>query len=214
MFGYIFKQRIPEAEHIGFIVYLAIGFWPWLAFSDSLIKSITNIEENKDLLGKISLDYKIPVIASISATFLLNIVGYLVVLIGLIIFAESFYYSSLPLLIFPIFLLYLLSIALGLFLSAMQVFIKDTLQLFTTIITLWFFLTPILYSESILPDTFKSIIKYNPLYVPLSFIHKALITGDDLPWISMIILVFCILIILFLSIKFFNKLSNYFVDNI
>jgi len=42
VFENIFKARIPEAAHLGFAVYLAIGFWPWTAFSESLLRSITS----------------------------------------------------------------------------------------------------------------------------------------------------------------------------
>jgi lipopolysaccharide transport system permease protein len=208
----IFKQRVPEAQEIGFIVYLAIGFWPWLAFSDSILKSISVLEENNDLLGKVDIDYKIPVIAAVSSSFVLNLFGYIIVLIGLIVFADSFHYESIPLVLFPILLLYILAVVLGLFLSATQVFVKDVQQFVTTLITLWFFLTPILYSESILPEKYKVFLKFNPLYTPISFIHKALITNQSLPWFELGILLLAAFILLYLAIVYFNKLSNHFVD--
>jgi len=214
VFDKIFGQRIPEAEEIGFIVYLALGFWPWMAFSEAVVRSITMVTDKKDLIGKIDVDFKIPVVASISASFSLNIIGYIVVLIGLVLFANKFYYLNLPLLIIPIIQLYVLAIALGLFLASLQVFIRDTLQFMTTIMTLWFFMTPIIYSESILPDGYKTIIQFNPIYTPITFIHKALIMDSSLPWYQMGVLSFSILIFLFFSIKIFNKLSPSFDEYI
>ncbi len=212
VFGVIFNNRIPEAENISFIVYLAIGFWPWQAFSESLLRSITAVSDNNDLIGKISIDFRIPVIASISASFFLNILGYIIVIIGLVLFAERFNYSSIPLIILPIAQLYCLAIALGLFLSAIQIFIRDTLQIVTTLITMWFFLTPIIYSESILPEKYKAIIQLNPVYTPISFIHRALITNQPLPWVNMLILSIVIVISLIFALKAFNKLAPSFED--
>lgn len=214
VFDKIFKARVPEAEEVGFIVYLAIGFWPWMAFSEAVIRSITSVTEKKELIGKVNIDFKIPIIASISASFFLNLIGYMIVLMGLVIFADVFYYENLPLLIIPLLQLYVLAIALGLILSSLQVFIRDTLQFMTTIMTLWFFMTPIIYSESILPDLYKSIIQLNPLYTPINFIHNALITNKQLPWLKMIILSVVIVIILYICLKIFNKLSNSFEEYI
>lgn len=210
VFGIIFKQRIPEAKDIGFIVYLAIGFWPWMAFSESLMKAITVVSEKSDLIGKVNIDLKIPVFASITANFSLNLIGYIIVLIGLALFADAFNYSRIPLLIYPIIQLYIFALALGLLLSALQIFIRDILQFMTTLITLWFFLTPIIYSESLLPVEFKKIIQFNPIYTPISFIHKSLITNQPLPWLNMFILTVFILVFLYISIKVFNKLAPHF----
>lgn len=211
VFGVIFgATRIPEAENIGFIVYLAIGFWPWMAFSESVMRAISVVSEKNDLIGKVNIDFKIPVIASITANFTLNLIGFILVLIGLTLFADAFNYSKIPLLILPIIQLYIFALGLGILLSALQIFIRDVLIFMTTLITLWFFLTPIIYSESILPAEFKRIIQFNPLYTPISFIHKSLLTDQPLPWMNMLYLTLFILIFLYLSIKVFNKLSPHF----
>ncbi len=210
VFDKIFGARIPEAKDIGFIVYLAVGFWPWIAFSEAVMRSITVLTEQKDLIGKINIDFKTSVIAAISASFFLNLIGYILVLIGLVLFANKFNYFGLILLIFPILQLYIFALALGILLSALQVFIKDILLFMSTIMTMWFFLTPIIYSESILPENYKVLLKLNPLYTPISFIHKAIITQDTLPWTEMIVESSLIILFLILSIKIFNKLSPSF----
>ena len=210
VFDKIFGARIPEAKDIGFIVYLAIGFWPWIAFSESVMRSITVISEQSSLIGKVKMDFKILVIAAISASFLLNLIGYILVLIGLVLFADKFHYSGFVFLIFPLIQLYIFALALGLLLSALQIFIKDVLLFMTTIMTMWFFLTPVIYSESILPEKFKMVIKFNPLYTPISFIHKAVISNQPLPWIDMCIETLLLIVFLYTSIKIFDKLSPSF----
>ena len=213
VFDKIFQARFSkDQQEVGFIVYLAVGFWPWMAFSESLIRSITAVSDKSDLIGKIKINLKIPVIASISAVFCLNMIGYLVVLVSLAVFNENFDYVSIPLLILPIAQMYLLAIALGLMFSAFNVFIKDTQQFITTIITLWFFLTPIIYSESILPDRFKRIIQFNPLYTPITFIHRAVITHESLPWLKLSILYLVTFLLLYLAVKMFDKLADHFAD--
>ena len=214
VFEKIFKTRVPEAEKIGFIVYLAIGFWPWIAFSEAILKSITAITNKKDLIGKIKINLKDVVFATVTATFIINVIGYFLVLLLLILVGKEFNYSGIPLLIFPILQMYLFALALGLILSALQVFIRDTMHLMTTLITLWFFSTPIIYSESIMPESIKYYMQFNPIYTPITFIHNAILSHKPLPWLEMGVLSIFILILLYLANKMFSKLAPNFEDYI
>jgi len=212
VFGVIFKQRVHENPNIEFIVYLAIGFWPWITFSEAVLKSIKVIEENSDLLGKVNMDFKTPVLASVSAIFIINLIGYIAVLMILFFFAGEFNHQGILFLVFPIITLYIFALSLAFVFSSIQVFIKDTNQIIGTIMTLWFFLTPILYSESILPEKYQHFIQFNPLYIPINFIHKAILTQESLPWLSLFTLTMVFTLILYLSVKLFNKLAKNFVD--
>ncbi|VAW34913.1 O-antigen export system permease protein RfbD [hydrothermal vent metagenome] len=213
VFDKIFQSRFSkEQQEVGFIVYLAVGFWPWMAFSESIIKSITSVSEKKELIGKITIDLKIPVVASVAAIFFLHMLGYILVLTSLAVFNDNFDYVSIPLVVFPLLQMFCLAIAMGLLLSAIQIFVRDTLQLMTTLITLWFFLTPIIYSESFLPEKYRAIIQINPLYTPITFIQKAIITKESLPWLNLLTLSVLTGLLLFIAIRVFNKLAPSFED--
>jgi lipopolysaccharide transport system permease protein len=51
------------------------------------------------------------------------------------------------------------------FLSGLGVFVRDLGQLIGFLLTLWFFLTPICYPESSLPESALPILRFNPLFV-------------------------------------------------
>ncbi len=212
VFEKIFKARIPEAENVGFIVYLALAFWPWIAFSESILKSITTITSKKDLIGKVRIDLRQVVFATVTSVFIINLIGYALVLIILMIVGKSFNYMYVPLLILPILQLYIFSLSLALILSSLQVFVRDTLHLMSTLITLWFFSTPIIYSESIMPESIRSYMQYNPLYYPVKFIHDAMLTDKNLPWIEMLYLSIGFIVLLYVANKMFKKLSPHFED--
>jgi ABC-type polysaccharide/polyol phosphate export permease len=212
VFEVIFKAKVPEASSVGFTVYLAIGLWPWLAFSESLIKSITVIDEKKDLVGKVSMDFKVLVIASISANYFLTMVGYIIVLLTLMLIGKQFNYINILLIIIPVALLYILSIALGLLLSSIQVFIKDIKNFASTFILIWFYLTPIIYSKSIVPPQYIHYLDFNPIYIPIDFLHSTLLLDQEIKWIELGIVTVVYLVILKYSAKLFDKLSPRFVD--
>ncbi len=212
VFERIFHAKFPESENIGFIVYLALGFWPWTAFSESILKAIPAVLEKKDLIGKVNLDFRIPVVATISATFLLNVLGYILVLIALVLFNKDFNYAAIPLLLLPLVQLYLFALALGLVLAAVQIYIRDTIHLMTTVMTLWFFMTPIVYSVTLMPDYIRKIMLLNPIFIPIKFIHTALLTDKQLDWWSMFGVTLVILVLLWLANKIFIRLSARFED--
>jgi len=57
---------------------------------------------------------------------------------------------------------------LGLLLSSINVFFRDVGQLLGIFLQIWMWVTPIVYPESILPERFFTLVKFNPAY---SFIH-------------------------------------------
>jgi ABC-type polysaccharide/polyol phosphate export permease len=62
-----------------------------------------------------------------------------------------------------LFLLAVFSLGLGWLLAAMQVFLRDTLQVVTVVLVFWFWFTPIFYSTSQVPEPYRSLIALNPL---------------------------------------------------
>jgi len=83
VFSTIFKARIPEAGDIGFVPYLAVAFWPWTAFSEAVLRANNSITANAALIGKVALATEQIPLASVTATFIMHLTGYLAVLIVL-----------------------------------------------------------------------------------------------------------------------------------
>ena len=54
VFTHIFQARIPNADQFGFVPYLAVAFWPWTAFSESVIRASGAITAHAALIGKVA----------------------------------------------------------------------------------------------------------------------------------------------------------------
>ena len=66
--------------------------------------------------------------------------------------------------IFPVLLVMtLFAIGLGVTLGVLNVFFRDVGQFFGIVLNFWFWLTPIVYSVNILPDSVKSAMRFNPM---------------------------------------------------
>jgi len=70
---------------------------------------------------------------------------------------------------------------MGLLLAACQVFIRDLAQVITQILTFGFFLTPILYSRTMLPDFAKTLMGLNPLTYYTERLRELLLQGQIMP---------------------------------
>lgn len=80
------------------------------------------------------------------------------------------------LLVFILLPLVLFSLGLSFFLSALYVFFRDIKHLYSVLLTLWFYLTPVFYSVSALNnDLLSSIIPFNPMYHYVEGIRELLV---------------------------------------
>jgi lipopolysaccharide transport system permease protein len=186
IYGYVFLQvfraRLPEAEfgQIGFLPFLAIGLWPWNAFTEALGRATAIIPESAGLLGKIAMPRHLLVVAPVIAGFIAHALGFIAVLV--VLWAGGWLeWPGWSVLVVPVLFVLLMLFALGLgwLFAAINVFVRDVAQMLPQALTLLFFLTPILYPRSLVPENLHVLADVNPLalFVGL-FRHCLLGTGD------------------------------------
>jgi ABC-type polysaccharide/polyol phosphate export permease len=64
----------------------------------------------------------------------------------------------------PVILIAVFCVGVSLLVSIIAVFFNDFAQMYTVILRMWFYLTPVMYPERILPERFLWIVKLNPMY--------------------------------------------------
>ncbi len=57
----------------------------------------------------------------------------------------------------------LFSIGVGWFVSSLQVYLRDTAQVISVVLTFWFWMTPIFINEQMVPERFRVLVRANPL---------------------------------------------------
>lgn len=212
VFTSIFKARIPEASEIGFVPYLAIAFWPWTAFSEAILRANGSITANGALIGKVAFATEQIPLASVTATFLMHLIGYMAVLVVLQLMGTQIHWPYLMFVI-PIFvLMWGFACAIALFTSAIQVFVRDLAQILPPLVTFWFFTTPILYSASYLPESVQKISQYNPMAWFVARLREMLLFGELHLGASALGMLAFILIFAWASLRFFRRFSGHFED--
>ena len=212
VFSTIFKARIPEAADIGFVPYLAIAFWPWTAFSEAILKASGSITANSALIGKVAFATEQIPLATVTATFIMHLIGYMAVLIVLQLMGTGIHWIYL-LLVFPIILLmWVLACSISLVASAIQVFVRDLAQILPPLITFWFFTTPILYSSSHLPESIQALTQWNPMAWFIARLRELLLFGETNFDYKAPLMVLFVIVFAWVSLRFFRRFSGHFED--
>ncbi len=212
VFGVIFRARVPEGLEVPFVAWLAVALWPWLAFSESLLKGSQSILQHSALISKVAMPRELLVLSSQSAVFVLHLIGYAVVLVAIQLLGGDLTWYGLPYVLLVMATLYIFALGLGLMLSALQVFVRDLEQILPTLIMFWFFMTPILYAPQLLPEGMARWLRYNPMAWWMEEIRAGLFLGKWLPDLTFLIILAGALLTLWLGARLFRRLSPNFED--
>jgi ABC-type polysaccharide/polyol phosphate export permease len=212
VFTTIFKARIPSAGEIGFVPYLAVAFWPWTAFSESVLRASAAVTSNAALIGKVAFPTELLPLSVVAATFLMQLAGYLAVLLVLQLLGTPIFWPGLLAALPLLFLLGLFACALALFTSALQVFLRDLAQILPPLMTFWFFTTPILYSVALLPPQWATLMQFNPMTWYVNRLRDFLLFGEFGLTVADAVVPLLTLLLLVLALRFFHRFSPHFED--
>src|SRR5262249_417283 len=80
----------------------------------------------------------------------------------------------------PIILVAMFALGLGLFLSTLSVYFADVLEMFQILLSIWMFLTPIMYPKDVIPEQYRWFFNLNPMYHLLELFRAPIYIG----WLS------------------------------
>jgi len=161
---YVFKMRLPGdgTSPTAIVPFLALGVWPWNAFSEAVMRSATAIQDNAGLIGKVAFPRAVLVLATSSASFLLHGVGFIVVVIVIDLLGIPVHLAMLPLGLLAFAMLFVLALGFGYLFAAVQVFVRDLSQVLSQLLPLMMFTAPVLYAREFLPERFQHLLSWNP----------------------------------------------------
>lgn len=219
----IFALVVKSSDGLPYFpVYLLLGVVIWNFFLEMTSQSLGSIVGRGDLIRKIRIPRWIIVFSSsISAVISLGL--------NLIIVAVAMVLNHVPLMdtivLLPLLLLeiYVFALGVSLFLAAAFVKYRDVSYIWEVVLQVGFYLTPILYSLSIIPSTYQKILLMNPLaqalqdarYVTVTH-HPKVITVSrvfDGGW-YMLIPFAIVAAVLIGGLLYFKSQANSFAENI
>lgn len=210
VFTFVFPGRMPGREGaLPFVIWLLSGYAPWLCISEGIMSSTNSVVGSAGIVKNIAFKSELlPVVGA-----LLGLVP-LLVGIGLILFIQLVSGMGIsPMLLFlPISTLLMLGFisGIGLFLSSINVFVRDTALALPNILTLLLFASPIFYMLEAYPQFIQSILVYSPFYVLAELFREPILNGAVPPlWmVAYMIVINTVLIIS--GLWWFRRLKIFF----
>lgn len=212
LFMAVFKVKFPEMAEHPFVVFVALAMWPWLAFSEGLNRGTQAIVANAALIKKVSFPHELLVYAAVLSSTFIHWCGFALVVLVLAVSGVDLHWSMLPVVLMYLILLLGLTVALALMFASIQAFMRDFEQFLTQGLAVWFYLTPILYPMSIVPDGMSAWMAANPLMHIVEPLRQALLTGTAPPWWSLLGMGMATIALLGGARWMFLRLSPHFED--
>jgi ABC-2 type transport system permease protein len=150
VFAVVLRSQIPY-----FPVYLLAGIIPWNLFANALGLASRSVVDNANLVTKVYFPREILPFASVGAASVDFGLQELVLLAFMAIITYPFLGANLLLLPLSLLALYAFTIAMSLWVAALNVRYRDTQHLLNIGLTLWFWLTPVVYPSGFVYDTLK-----------------------------------------------------------
>lgn len=153
-----------------YIHFLIAGLLPWLGFNEGLMRSTSVIIENAAIVKRLPLRRELLVVVPNVSALIFECVG--LVLAIVFILAGGGTPRMLWLLPLALAVQFLLQVGIGFVLAATYVFFRDLTQVIGFVLSVVFYLSPVLYSVS---ARFEKFFFWNPLTALLGLFRSALL---------------------------------------
>lgn len=214
IFSQVMRAKLPGVDStFGYSIYLCAGVLTWGLFSEVTTRSQTMFLDNANLLKKLSFP-RLCLPVTVVANALLNFCIVFGLFTGFLLISGNFpgiaYVALAPLLA----LLVLFSVGLGMVLGVLNVFFRDVGQFFGIFVTFWFWLTPIVYPATILPERVQALMGLNPLASVMGAVQGVLVRGDWPHWGPLLYPFALALVLCGLGLRLFRKRAGEMVDEL
>jgi lipopolysaccharide transport system permease protein len=191
LFSVFMKNQIPNYAY-----FLFVGLLPWTWFSTSISAGASSISDRRDLMTKVRFPAQV-LPATVVATNFCNFIFSLPLMVVL-----GLFFGVLPswhVVAFPVVVLVQMcfTFAVVYAVSAFNVTFRDLQHIVMNLMMLWFFLTPVLYKLSTVPEDYRRVLQVvNPMsilitsYQAMFYEHRL---PDVVPLMSLLAVSLCLL---------------------
>jgi len=214
VFSQVMKARLPGAEiPYAYSIFLMSGLLPWGLFTEILNRGQGIFLENSNLLKKINFPHlSLPIVALCS-----SLINFLIIFSMFILFlfiSDAFpgrvFWTFIPVLIIQI----VLAVGIALILGVLNVFFRDVGHLTNVFLQFWFWLTPIVYVSSFIPEPYQGWMALNPIAPIIEAYHQIFVYQRSPQWASLVPTTVLSIMVLLLAWRLFQKRSAEMLDEL
>ena len=171
----VLGSRLPGIDNrYAYVIYLTSGILAWSLFAELLSRCLTIFVDNGNLLKKVVFP-RICLPLILAGWALVNNLLLAAATLGVFLLVGHPIDSTALWLLVLVPLTLAFALGLGLILGTLNVFVRDVAQVMNVVLQLWFWLTPVVYMPTIVPDEFRAVLNANPMYWIVSSYQNVLL---------------------------------------
>ncbi|MGH9459519.1 MAG: ABC transporter permease [Thermoanaerobaculia bacterium] len=188
LYWFVFTLVIPQGGRLAsgvvdsYALFLISGLLPWIGFNEGIVRGTTSILENAPLVRKLTFRSEVLVLVPNVSAILFELIGLALFGTYLLITGKALW--SLWVLPFAIAIQLILQTGLAWILATVHLVFRDVMQVLGFLLSIVFFLSPILYS---VPPAYEKFFRWNPL-TPLLGLFRSAMLSTPLPPVASIVL--------------------------
>ena len=195
----------------GYALYLLSGVTAWGIFSETANRGMMMFIDQGEAIKKVAFP-KICIPLIMMGNALINqLILFTSVAVIFIVYQQppTIHWLAIPV---GLVLLMAFGFGIGLLCGVLNVFARDVGQVMSVVLNLWFWLTPIVYSVGMLPESMTASINNNPATPLVAIYQDAMIYNQWPNWESLFYPISIIVVLLILGFTVFRKAASELVD--
>lgn len=157
VFPYIMRIKVDN-----YLIYLITGIIPWTFFTSSINMGIISVLSNADIIKKVYFPRIILPISTVTSCLVNFLISCVIILLFCIFSGVGISFNLLWLPLIAV-IQYIMLLGFTFILSAIQMYMRDIEHIVNFILSMTFYVTPILYTPDIFPKSLSWILKLNPM---------------------------------------------------
>lgn len=206
-------QHVMRVDMPDYSLYLMAGLLPWNMLSVAVANSVPVVVGNANLVKKVYFPREILPLSVVLANFVHLFIGMGLFLLFLVITRKT---AGAQLWMLPIVAAgqLLLTTGISLLVSAFYVYLRDLEHIMNLIMMVWFYLTPIVYPPSMVPDELHWIMTLNPMAPIVAGYRQAFLGAESVDFSALQWPIVLSVWVALLGFRVFRRLSRRFAEEV
>ena len=212
VFSIIFGRLMHVSSGVvPYPVFSYTALLPWTFFSTAISRSSTSLVLSANLISRVYFPRIIVPLAAVLAALVDFAIAF-VILLGMMLFygiVPGVEFLTLP---FFILLAILTAFGVGFWLSALNVKYRDVAYAIPFLTQFWLFVTPVVYSTSIVPQQWRWLYGLNPMAGVVEGFRWALLGQGQAPVQLIALSLISVIVLLSTGLVYFQRVEHEFAD--
>jgi lipopolysaccharide transport system permease protein len=202
---------IPE-NNFTYGLWLFAGLLPWISFTGGLLQAANSVTSQPNLVKKVVFPLALLPLVPVLSTFIESAFG-LIALIFFVAFTTHTLHPTLALLPLAWLTQLLLTAGISYLFASLTVFLRDIPQTLGVFLNLWFYMTPIIYPASAIPENFRGLVFWlNPIAAISEVYRDIILVGEIKHWHEWGVASAIAVIVFYCGVTVYKRLRPAFAD--